>query len=38
MVFKVVISREEHCYLTDILSLQHCFGGGDTIEPLKILI
>ena len=32
MVFRVVISREEDCYLADIPSLKHCFAGGDTIE------
>lgn len=32
MVFRVVISKEEDCYLADIPSLKHCFAGGDTIE------
>jgi antitoxin HicB len=32
MVFRVVITKEEDCYLADIPSLRHCFAGGDTIE------
>ena len=32
MVFRVVISKEEDCYIADIPSLKHCFAGGDTIE------
>jgi antitoxin HicB len=32
MVFRVVITKEEDCYIADIPSLKHCFSGGDTIE------
>lgn len=32
MVFRVVIQKEEDCYIADIPSIKHCFAGGDTIE------
>ena len=32
MVFRVVITKEEDCYIANIPSLKHCFAGGDSIE------
>ena len=32
MLYRVVITKEEDCYLADIPSLKHCFAGGGTIE------
>ena len=32
MVFRVIITKEEDCYIADVPSLKHCFAGGDTIE------
>ena len=32
MVFRVVIQKEEDCYIADIPSIKYCFAGGDTIE------
>ena len=32
MVFRVIINKEEDCYIADIPSLKHCFASGDTIE------
>lgn len=32
MIFRVVITKEEDCYLVDIPSLKYYFAGGDTIE------
>ena len=32
MVFRVIINKEENCYIADISNLKHCFAGGDTIQ------
>ena len=32
MVFRVVIQKEEDCYIADIPTIKHCFASGDTIE------
>ena len=32
MVFRVVITKEEDCYIANIPSLKHCFAGGNSIE------